>query len=194
MIEAEQNKIFQDVIAAQIAETQKLVPEHKRPPVFHFTLYGEMLDKYLAAAKGGGTFDMPGNVILIWCDDNDGRMRALPKEQGKWKHGVYYHLAYWGPVAKQAMNVVPPVRVAGEFKKVVESGATEYMLVNVSELREFVMGARMIAEICWDAKTALADTPVHPMPDHLLPHVPTAATRPIPADPPAPSAERFVQW
>ena len=47
---------------------------------------------------------------------NDGRMRALPKDRGKWKHGVYYHLAYWGPVAKQAMNVVPPKRVAGEFK------------------------------------------------------------------------------
>jgi hypothetical protein len=194
MSEAEQNKIFREVIAAQIDATEKTVPEDKRPPVFHFTLYGEMLDKYLAGSSGGGGFDMPENVILIWCDDNDGRMRALPVERGKWKHGVYYHLAYWGPVAKQAMNVVPPQRVAGEFKKIVASGATEYMLLNVSELREFVMGARMIAEICWDAKTALADTPAAPMPDHLLPHVPTAATRPIPPDAPAPSADRFVAW
>jgi hypothetical protein len=191
MSEADQNKIFQDVIAAQIETTQKLVPENKRPPVFHFTLYGEMLDKFLG---GGGKFDMPENVILIWCDDNDGRMRALPKDRGKWKHGVYYHLAYWGPVAKQAMNVVPPKRVAGEFKKIVDSGATEYMLLNVSELREFIMGARMIAEICWDAKTALADTPVSPMPDHLLAHVPTAATQPIPPDAKAPSADRYVEW
>ena len=30
------------------------------------------------------------------------------------------------------------------------------MLVNVSELREFVMEARMLADITWDAKTALA--------------------------------------
>ncbi|MDQ3440231.1 MAG: glycosyl hydrolase 115 family protein, partial [Planctomycetota bacterium] len=195
MSEAEQNKIFQDVIANQIDVTRKHVPEAKRPPVFHFTLYGEMLDKYLAAARGGGGgFDMPEDVILIWPDDNDGRMRALPKDKGKWKHGVYYHLAYWGPVAKQSMNVVPPVRVAGEFKRIVASGATEYMLVNVSELREFVMGTRMIAEICWDAETALADTEAQPMPDQLLAHVPTAATQPLPADVPAPSADRFVQW
>jgi hypothetical protein len=194
MAPAEQNRIFQEAIRAEIDATRKSMPENKRPPVFHFTLYGEMLDKYLAAAKGGGTFDMPEDVILIWCDDNDGRMRALPADKGKWRHGVYYHLAYWGPVAKQAMNVVPPVRVAGEFKRVIASGATEFMLVNVSELREFVMPARMIAEICWDGPVALADTPAIPMPDHLLPHVPTAATRPLPPDAPAPSAQRFVDW
>jgi hypothetical protein len=193
MGERQQNDIFQQVIKAQIAETEKLVPQKSRPPVFHFTLYGEMLDKYLA---GGGKFDMPENVILIWCDDNDGRMRALPTDdnRGKWKHGVYYHLAYWGPVAKQAMHVVPPARVADEFKKVVDHGATEYMLVNVSELREFVMEARMIAETCWDAKTALADTPPRAMPAYLLPHVPTAATRPIPPDEPSPSADRYIAW
>jgi hypothetical protein len=41
--------------------------------------------------------------------------------------------------------------VADEFQKIVKAGATEYMLVNVSELRDYVMGARMIADICWDA-------------------------------------------
>ncbi|HEV2294680.1 MAG TPA: glycosyl hydrolase 115 family protein [Tepidisphaeraceae bacterium] len=194
MSEAEQNKIFQDVIAAQIEVTRKNVPEAKPPPVFHFTLYGEMLDKYLAGTRGGGTFDMPEDVILIWPDDNDGRMRALPTDKGKWKHGVYYHLAYWGPVAKQSMSVVPPKRIAGEFKRIVAAGATEYMLLNVSELREFVMGARMIAEICWDADAALADTKAQPMPDHLLAHVPTAATQPLPPDVPAPSADRYVEW
>jgi hypothetical protein len=137
---------------------------------------------------------MPEDVILIWCDDNDGRMRALPKDKGKWKHGVYYHLAYWGPVAKQAMNAVPPMRVAGEFKRVIAGGATEFMLVNVSELREFVMPARMIAEICWDGNTALADTPPTPMPEQVLAAVPTQAKRPLPPDAPAPSAGRYVEW
>lgn len=44
-----------------------------------------------------------------------------------------------------------PAVVAGQFDKIVKSGATEYMLVNVSELRDYVMGARMIADITWDA-------------------------------------------
>jgi len=57
---------------------------------------------------------------------------------------------------KQSAHIVSPPRVAEEFKKIVDAGATQYMLVNVSELREFVMEARMLADICWDAKTALA--------------------------------------
>lgn len=193
MSEAEQNRIFQEVIQKQIETTRQLVPADKQPPVFHFTLYGEMLDKYLDPS---GNFDMPEDVILIWCDDNDGRMRALPSEanRGKWKHGVYYHLAYYGPVAKQSMNMIPPRRIAGEFKRIVAAGATEYMLLNVSELREFVRETRMIAEICWDAETALADTELRPMPEKLLPHVPTAAKEPLPPDVDSPSADRFASW
>ncbi len=186
--EEEQQRVFRDVIDAQRRVTREALPEDKEA-IFHFTLYDEMLEKYLA-----GSFEMPDDVILIWCDDNDGRMRALPADRGGWKHGVYYHLAYYGPVAKQSMRTIPPARIADQFKKIVHAGATEFMLLNVSELREFVMGTRMIAEICWDAETALADTPVRPMPDEVLPHVPTAAKGPLPPDEPSASAERFMRW
>ncbi len=37
-----------------------------------------------------------------------------------------------------------------------QAGATEYMLVNMSEVREYVMGARMIADITWNAPGAFA--------------------------------------
>lgn len=192
MPEAEQNKIFQDVIDAQ----RNLVKSSRAPergaPVFHFTLYGEMLDKFLAGNIAD--FRMADDVILIWPDDNDGRMRALPTERGKWKHGVYYHLAYYGPVAKQSMHIVPPKRIANEFKKICDQGATEYALFNVSELREFVREARMIAEISWDAKTALADSPHLELSRELLPHVPTEAKKPLPPDVSSPSADRYVSW
>lgn len=191
MPESEQNKIFQEVINAQREAAIAGVAPDKKPPVFHFTLYGEMLDKFLA---GGGKFDMASDVVIIWPDDNDGRIRALPKELGQWKHGVYYHLAYWGPVAKQSMHIVPPKRIANEFKKITDAGLNEYMLVNVSELREFVREARMISEITWDPKTALADTKRLPMPETPLPHVPTELKGPPPADVESPSADRYVKW
>ena len=41
--------------------------------------------------------------------------------------------------------------VGEQFDKIVKSGATEYMLVNMSEIRDYVMSARMIADITWDA-------------------------------------------
>jgi len=119
-----------------------------------FTLYTEMLPEYLS-----GRLDVPPEVTIVWIDDNDGRMRALPRAKDRWKHGVYYHLAYFSTttrLTKQVTHLITPMRLEEEFRRIVGAGATEYMLVNVSELREYVMEARMLAEICWSAPTAFA--------------------------------------
>jgi hypothetical protein len=147
------NKAYREAIDAQVDMVKRLLPKGKTP-LFHFTLYTEMLPQYLT-----GKLDVPPEVTIVWTDDNDGRMRALPKAKDQWKHGVYYHLAYFSTNTqrtKQISHLITPMRVEEEFRKIVDAGATEYMLVNVSELREFVMEARMLAEITWDAKTALA--------------------------------------
>jgi hypothetical protein len=148
---AQQAQMFKDAIEQQVKMTKDLLGADKQPPIFHFTLYTEMLAKYQS-----GTLEVPRDVIIVWPDDNDGTMRGLPQKQDQWKHGVYYHLAYLGKPVKQNAHIVPPARIAEEFRKIVDSGATEYMLVNVSELREFVREARMISDICWDAKSALS--------------------------------------
>lgn len=136
---------FREVIAEQV----KMVRDVVRNPLFHFTMYSEMLPQY---QRNPAAFDLPEDVTIVWPDDNDGHMRGLPTSLGKWKHGVYYHLAYLGGnLSKQTTHTVTPSVVADEFRKIVKAGATEYMLVNVSELRDYVMGARMIADICWDA-------------------------------------------
>jgi hypothetical protein len=51
---------------------------------------------------------------------------------------------------------VGPEVVAQEFDKIVKAGATEYMLVNMSEVRDYVMGGRMLADITWDAPAIYA--------------------------------------
>ena len=136
---------FREVIGEQVKMVHDVIPK----PLFHFTMYSEMLPQYL---RNPAAFDLPEDVTIIWPDDNDGHMRALPTSLGKWKHGVYYHLAYLGGnLTKQTTHTETPALVADEFEKIVKAGATEYMLVNVSELRDYVMGARMIADICWDA-------------------------------------------
>jgi hypothetical protein len=112
-------------------------------------MYSEMLPAY---QKNPAAFDLPDDVIIVWPDDNDGHMRGLPSGLGKWKHGVYYHLAYLGGnLSKQLTHTVGPATVAEQFDKIVKAGATEYMLVNMSEVRDYVMGGRMLADITWDA-------------------------------------------
>lgn len=146
----QKNKLFRDVIREQVDMVKSRIRADKEAPVFTFTLYAEMLNNFY---ENPDAFQLPEDVIIIWVDDDDGRMRALPKQKGHWKHGVYYHLAYWWEQkTKQLTQVVPPSLIAQEFEKIVSAGATEYMLVNVSELRDYVMGTRMIADICWDAE------------------------------------------
>jgi hypothetical protein len=139
---------FRDVIGRQVAMVRELLPKDKSP-LFHFTMYSEMLPQY---QRNPEAFDLPSEVTIVWPDDNDGHMRALPSSVGKWKHGVYYHLAYLGGrLTKQLTHTVAPSTVAEQFEKIVKAGATEYMLVNVSEVRDYVMGTRMLSDITWDA-------------------------------------------
>jgi hypothetical protein len=152
MSDEDKARAFHDAIAAQVGMVRELLPPGKTP-LFHFTMYTEMLDQY---RRNPAAFDLPADVIITWPDDNNGHMRGLPTELGRWKHGVYYHLAYLGSsLSKQNANIVAPATVAEEFAKIVRAGATEYMLLNVSELRDYVMGARMIADVTWDAAATL---------------------------------------
>lgn len=148
----DQDKVFSSVINAQVEALNKMLP-CDQPKVSTFTLFREMLDKYDSDRE---SFYIPDDVIIVWSDNNAGVMDRLPKELGKWKHGIYYHLAVAGFDATiQSTHVVNPHTVVDELKKVIDAGATEYMLVNVSELREFVMEERLLAEISWDADSVL---------------------------------------
>jgi hypothetical protein len=132
--EDEKNKAYREAIEEQVRMTRSLLPPGKTP-LFHFTLYTEMLPQYLS-----GKLEVPPEVTIVWTDDNDGHMRALPPKKDQWKHGVYYHLAYFSTntrLTKQITHTVTPARVEDEFRRIVQAGATEYMLVNVSELREY---------------------------------------------------------
>jgi hypothetical protein len=150
--DAQKAQVFREAIQDQVNMVKELLPRD-RTPLFHFTMYTEMLDQY---RKNPAAFDLPKDVIIVWPDDNDGHMRGLPTDLGGYKHGVYYHLAYLGGfISKQNVTTVSPATVAAEFDRIVKAGATEFMLVNVSELREYVMGAREIADITWNAPAVL---------------------------------------
>ncbi len=146
--DADKARVFREVIGSQTAMVRDALPPG-RSPLFHFTMYSEMLELY---RRDPAAFGLPDDVIIVWPDDNDGHMRGLPTDLGRWKHGVYYHLAYLGGnLSKQTTHTVAPATIAGEFQRIVQARATEYMLVNVSELRDYVTGARMIADITWNA-------------------------------------------
>jgi hypothetical protein len=141
---------FNEALAIQADMVNDALPPG-REQLTHFTMYTEMLDYF-----NTGKLIVPENVIIVWPDDNDGRMRGLPDQLGKHKHGVYYHLAYCGHVSinKQTHQIVPLPRIEEEFRTILKAGANEFCLVNVSELREYVLGTRFIADVCWNGPGA----------------------------------------
>lgn len=152
MTESEETKVFNQVIETQVQTVKDILP-CTEPPVYTFTLWDEMIKKYEADKKN---FVLPDDVMIIWSDNMNGEMTHLPSSLGKWKHGIYYHLAmYGGGVTKQGTHIVSPFTINEAFQKTLDAGATEYMLVNVSELRDYIMGAQQIADICWDAPAML---------------------------------------
>lgn len=155
MSEKEQTGVFNEAISTQVNLVKSNLSKDKMP-LFHFTLYTEMLDKYQTHRQ---QFNLPEDVMIIWPDNNNGIMRALPSDPGKWKHGVYYHLAYLGPrsITKQITHITSPDTITTEFKKIFNSGATTFILTNVSEMREYIMEARYIAELCWNGHKILSE-------------------------------------
>jgi hypothetical protein len=140
---------FNAALQLQADLIDRILPKHTARRM-HFTMYTEMLPYYQT-----GKLKVPDGATIVWPDDNDGNMRGLPGPGSTGKHGVYYHLAYLGGnLTKQVHQTVPLDRIEREFRSVLGAGATDYVLVNVSELREYVMGTRLIAKVLWQGEKA----------------------------------------
>ena len=136
----------ESAVAAQIELAERLLPP-EREKLFLLTLDEAMADRHRI-----GLLNVPDNVILLWEDSGDGVMPALPSATGHWRHGVVYHLASASRRLKQTVHVAPPSRVAEQLRLIVAAGATELLLVDVSEMRDYVMEARMLADLSWDTR------------------------------------------
>ncbi len=143
---------YREALETQVNLVRSLVAPG-REALFHFTMYTEMLGYFQT-----GKLPVPDDVIIVWPDDNDGRLRALPPERGEHRHGVYYHLAYLGgQKTAQTHQVTPPGRIEEQFRAILAAGCTEFFLTNVSELREYVLGVRLLADLQWDGPSLLHD-------------------------------------
>ncbi|MEN6345020.1 MAG: glycosyl hydrolase 115 family protein [Armatimonadia bacterium] len=128
----------------------ELGPEAK--PLTSWTMYNEVLDLYRT-----GKLKVPDEVMLIWPDDNHGHLRSLPGPQERQRsggNGVYYHLTFCD---NQWVQWIPLEMIRDEFKAVVDSGATDYVLHNVGDLREVPLSVAAAMDLAWDATPWLAD-------------------------------------
>jgi hypothetical protein len=139
------------MISRAMAEQVRIVREvDKRPdPPITTTLWAE--GSYLFA---GGHLRIPPEVTPVFADNNSGWQWQsdffnVPREKGR-AYGVYYHHAVWGQ-GPHLVQAVPPSRTHARFREAWgRNGPGSYVIMNVSNVREFALGLAASSQMTWD--------------------------------------------
>lgn len=116
-----------------------------------------------AALMRQGFLKIPAGVTIVWSDDG----RGLIQDQGGVQagQGIYYHTAMLNNSANQLSELVSPGRIYNEVGRFARAGATEFFLVNVSDVRPVPLSTDCAMRLVWDAKPCLGRTDVENMND-----------------------------
>lgn len=103
-----------------------------------------------------GHLQLPEGVIQVWSDDGTG----IINDNGTVKagQGLYYHVALVGSHANQITEAVDPCRIYSEVGRFVRAGATNYFLLNVSDIRPVLATTDCAMRFAWSATLQLART------------------------------------
>lgn len=136
------DKRLGELISKAIADQMAIV--RARFPKAHF-----VTDLWQEGARlmQEGYLKIPPEVITVWADIGYG----YPQDNGMATkgQGVYYHVAMMNGRANQLTEMVPVERIYSELGRYERAGATEYFLVNTSDVRPVVMTIRASMDAVW---------------------------------------------
>lgn len=101
-----------------------------------------------------GLLRFPETTTVVFADAGETQLFGrdffeLPREP-KRRYGLYYHVAFWG-AGPHLLQGTDLRKMQYQYRLALEKGDTEYTILNVSNVREFIMSARAYAELAWDA-------------------------------------------
>ncbi|MDE5882518.1 MAG: glycosyl hydrolase 115 family protein, partial [Muribaculaceae bacterium] len=121
-------------------------PAEEIPQIF--VPYKETLDLYRKGLK------LPGDVTIIWPDDNYGYMKSVSSPSERLRSGgsgVYYHTSYLGtPHDYLWVCTTPPAMMYRELKKAYSCGADRYWLLNVGDIKPAELDTQTFFDMAWD--------------------------------------------
>lgn len=138
-------KLISDAIQMQLDMIQAACPGQKL--LSSATLWMEGMPLYRA-----GALKFPEGTMVIQSDFGPDQMwgegyNETPREPDR-AYGVYYHLAFWG-CGPHLIQGNRPEKIRFNFRQALKKGDTGYVVLNVSNFREFVYGVRYEAELTW---------------------------------------------
>jgi hypothetical protein len=143
MTEAEQARAITLAIEKQM-EIVRAARQEKNP---FFLMNTWMEGTRLVKA---GLLKIPAGVHLVWADDGAGNIQ----DGGRMAKGdgVYYHTAVVGGNANNFTERVPIRRIEQELGRAARAGATEYLMLNPSDVLPVSLTTRAVMEAGWDAR------------------------------------------
>lgn len=128
------------IISAAMNEQVKIVRETdpRADAPITTTLWLEM-----SKLMSGGSLKIPAGVSIVFCDEGQTQtlqedFETTPRETER-GYGVYYHIGFWknGP---HLLMGTRPEKLAGQFRRVIEKNDTHYAIINVTNIREHLLG------------------------------------------------------
>jgi hypothetical protein len=94
-----------------------------------------------------GDLKIPPEVSILWADDGYGYLQ----DQGQVAagQGAYDHVAMMNFRANQLTEMVPIERSFSELGRYIKAGATQYLLINTSDIRPVSMSITAVMQLAW---------------------------------------------
>jgi hypothetical protein len=110
-----------------------------------------------AGMMHAGQLKLPEGVVVVWPDDMG---NGFITDNGKVAadQGVYYHTAMYTASRNQLSEMIPPGRICSELGRFVKAGATNFFLVNVSDVRAVPLSTDCAMRFAWNAAPYLGKT------------------------------------
>lgn len=143
---SDQRDIIEDVTGKPAEETPQV-----------WAIYKEVQDYY---DKGMRVDD---DILVLFCDDNWGNVRILPKKEDldhSGGYGMYYHFDFvGGPVSYRWINVTQIERVWEQMNLTYQWGVKDLWIVNVGDIKPMELPISFFLDFAFDAEMQASDLP-----------------------------------
>jgi hypothetical protein len=144
--DADRGKIISDALKSQL-EIIRSVDKRPNPPMT-MTLWAEGSDLF-----SKGLIEIPNNAMIVFSDNCPGwkfqeDFYNVERETNR-KYGIYYHHQLWGSGPHLAQTV-PPSQTYTVLNEAIKMKSTAYVILNVSNVREFLPGIDASGKMLYD--------------------------------------------
>ena len=152
--------LLQEIIAKQRDNIEEVTDKSAEETPQVWAIYKEVQDYYDQGMR------VPEDIMVLFCDDNWGNVRILPKKEDLGRSGgfgMYYHFDYvGGPVSYRWLNVTQIERTWEQMNLAYDWGVKDLWIVNVGDIKPMELPISFFLDFAWDASTMEAkDLPTY---------------------------------